>query len=289
MFKRNRGNGPAYVVSLVLALTFFGIGLYNQCNEGGPRYDAAQNELSETSVRPFKPAPLANPNPEREEWRAESDLQAQRQMAKWTFGMFIVSGLGVVIGAVGLWALFSTLKLTREANVGFSEASIKQLRPYLVATGVDSTIRNDCWEGMLKIKNFGMSPATTGFLAYRCISRALPDKKDIIADLLSENNSAFDRRVFAPNHEARFGPMRTDIEGTLLFRGGQSFFVVGIIKYQQPGDGRNYVTEFGYEVRAIEEVPIDGEPNTVTVNMVSTEISGFCTVDEDCFAWSELK
>lgn len=55
------------------------------------------------------------PEAERAEQRAEEDLDAQRDMARWAFAMFVATSVTVVIGFVGLALIWQTLVYTRKA------------------------------------------------------------------------------------------------------------------------------------------------------------------------------
>jgi hypothetical protein len=70
--------------------------------------------------------PPANPNPERDEWRSEQDLEAQQDMAFWAALMFFASCTGVVITGIGVYFVKHTLDETRKATVaaiGAAEAA----------------------------------------------------------------------------------------------------------------------------------------------------------------------
>ena len=68
------------------------------------------------SLRDNKQPPVANPNPERREWREEQDLEAQRQMAAWALGMLITAVFSVE-SAAGVVYVKRTLELNRKLLV----------------------------------------------------------------------------------------------------------------------------------------------------------------------------
>lgn len=51
----------------------------------------------------------------RDTQRAEADLKAQQEMARWALGMFVASGLSVLLGAVSVGLIYSTFQQTRRA------------------------------------------------------------------------------------------------------------------------------------------------------------------------------
>lgn len=63
----------------------------------------------------------------RETQRAEADLKAQQEMARWALGMFIASSVSVVIGAVGVALIYITFQQTRVAATAAREG-VKDLR-----------------------------------------------------------------------------------------------------------------------------------------------------------------
>lgn len=114
------GVGIAVALSLALA------GLANHYKQSGDYDGRAQQHaadalqvVGDAAVPPVAAlqAPPANPEPDREEWRSEQDLQAQRDMAYWAMVVAIASGLSVVVTAFGVWYVRQTLEATR-ATVG---------------------------------------------------------------------------------------------------------------------------------------------------------------------------
>lgn len=108
--------GPPFVVGWILALSLLGLGLYNHQHEGGARYATPQYEEGKTPIFSAVPAPPSDLEPNRKEWREETDLNAQRDMAKWAFLMFITSIAGVVVGGFGLVLIRETLLATHKAS-----------------------------------------------------------------------------------------------------------------------------------------------------------------------------
>jgi hypothetical protein len=103
-----------------------------------------------------------------------ADLKAQQDMSAWAFGMLWVSGIGLMLSALGVWFIWETLKSTRaalveaknatkaaEATVRVTEDSARrQLRAYLIATpkGLTLTATGDV-SALIQIKNTGQTPA----------------------------------------------------------------------------------------------------------------------------------
>lgn len=64
--------------------------------------------------------------------RAEHDLNAQREMATWALGVFVVSALTAGVTAVGVFLVYQTLKEARKTT----NAAIRSAREASAATGV---------------------------------------------------------------------------------------------------------------------------------------------------------
>ncbi len=121
-------------------------------------------------------APPPEPNPKREEWRSERDLEAQQEMARWALLMMIASFLSVGVTAVGVVFVKQTLDATRAAVNEAENATAaarntinvtqdlgrRQLRAYI-------DIKNGAFrvgpagKGRLRVRvefaNFGQTPA----------------------------------------------------------------------------------------------------------------------------------
>jgi hypothetical protein len=91
-----------------------------------------------------------------EDQRAERDLVAQKDAARWGLGTLIISAFGGAIAIIGTALVWKTLEATRNAVKEASEATkaaqeavtvtrdigLKQLRPWLLAGGVQFEIFN---------------------------------------------------------------------------------------------------------------------------------------------------
>ena len=170
MFKLNRNYGPPLVALIGISLFLVLAGLHNHKHEGEPYYGAPKQEYRKPPVLSAVPTPSSNPKPNRKEWREETDLNAQRDMAQWAFWMFIVSGTGVVVGVLGLALIRETLVATRATNDSFRESSSKELRAYVGVEPVPekTIVEIDLSEDqpldvdvifVIKITNYGQTPA----------------------------------------------------------------------------------------------------------------------------------
>lgn len=162
------GNRPAYLVAAILTLTFVGMTLQNQMRENCGYHSAPQYECAPTDYGALAliiPTPMADPKPERNEWREEQDLYAQRQMAKWAFWMLVISGAGVVVGGLGLLFLKRTLDETRAMTEATREIGENQTRAYCIIKSAYVTTpqgmeNQDKLIGLcVEVENTGPTPA----------------------------------------------------------------------------------------------------------------------------------
>jgi hypothetical protein len=117
--------------------------------------------------------PPANPNPNREEWRSERDLEAQQKMVTWAVWMTIASFLGVVVTTIGIVFIKLTLDATRAAvkeaehatiaaqkAIAITERTAKQeLRAYVLADRAHVQGLDGLPIASVFVKNFGQTPA----------------------------------------------------------------------------------------------------------------------------------
>jgi hypothetical protein len=127
---------------------------------------------SVTVASPFIHKPVANPKPERDEWRSEHDLEAQTNMAKWARYMVYVSAVMAVLSAAGIWLIYATLSATRLGTESMQKALEEtkratrlEMQPYLSCSKI-SIKENVRVEGrevqtyqIVTIKNNGKTPA----------------------------------------------------------------------------------------------------------------------------------
>lgn len=171
---------PAGVgLAIVAALTVAGLENHyrdTKCSNAaaGDQCENAPQDRSPAVIAPVvsDESPIAEPNPSREEWRSEQDLQAQKDMAKWAKLMLLMSAGGLVIGAAGLlWikrtfdASNASVQAATVANNLTREILIADQRAWLkVKLVVESDLvfsRDGGFElGVaLRIKNIGRTPA----------------------------------------------------------------------------------------------------------------------------------
>jgi hypothetical protein len=105
--------------------------------------------------------------------RAEYDLQAQKDVADWSFWMLLVSGLGMLFTVAGIWFVREnliemqrqralnekTLELAAEANGISREIGQWQTRAYLSVERVKALIENGTLMFWIGIQNTGQTPA----------------------------------------------------------------------------------------------------------------------------------
>jgi hypothetical protein len=173
------GVGLAVVILLLLA----GLINHQERAEGadGRAAQHAQSTPQRVTQEGLAPvggiqAPPPEPNPKREEWRSERDLEAQQEMARWALLMMIASFLSVGVTAVGVVFVKQTLDATRAAVNEAENATAaarntinvtqdlgrRQLRAYI-------DIKNGAFrvgpagKGRLRVRvefaNFGQTPA----------------------------------------------------------------------------------------------------------------------------------
>ena len=169
--------GVGIAVAALLALA----GLNNHYYDTGRAERPATYEQRQTqpitAAGTLTQGPSTESNAARQEERAERDLQAQEQMAKWAFWLFIITCLGVVLLAATLhetWKagqsaaeIFTQTK--RQADL--AEQSYKRLeRPYLfIEFATTSRLREVAPEGTASLKytfvNYGKLPAVLRSIA----------------------------------------------------------------------------------------------------------------------------
>ena len=110
---------PGGVLLTVLAM-LFAAGYYAPNDNVRETYPALRIATSEL--------PPAHPYPDRKEWREESDLDAQWEMARWTERTVWLASIGLLFTVVGVWLVAQTLAETRKAVVEAQESSKAAMR-----------------------------------------------------------------------------------------------------------------------------------------------------------------
>ena len=108
-----------------------------------------------------------------EHQRAERDLTAQQEMARWSLYMLITSALTITITAIGVYYVRDTLLVTRTAMLDTRQIGEAQVRAYL---GFE-VISGDVAAGkqlkfQVRITNHGQSPAQAVAVASNTMIRS---------------------------------------------------------------------------------------------------------------------
>lgn len=115
---------------------------------------------------------IANPSPATGVNHEKRDLAAQEASALWAFYMVVASFASVLITAVGTAFLYKQIVLTREAVEDTGDATAQMVRqtkiaeaaqrPYIHVESMEwfKPEYGRHWIFLLKIKNFGQTPAT---------------------------------------------------------------------------------------------------------------------------------
>lgn len=182
---------PLAGTAAVIAIGLLGIALHN--NYGKPHDgDAAYQEAASCAACGAGIAPVVSrytpppePYPERKEWREERDLQAQRDMAKYSLLMMVAAFASVGTAFYGVVLLKQTLDATRKMAFDASQATAATVvaanaarqgnaitqqalkaeqRPWIAVNIVaDSPLRWEDGSGLVGfnfvVRNFGKTPA----------------------------------------------------------------------------------------------------------------------------------
>ena len=194
MSKRNWVSHAPIGVGLVVALGLIGAAQHNHSHNTQAANQASSKQYTNGLERFPKPAvvaikkqsPVADPDPGRQEWREEQDLQAQWQMAYWALGVLIATGLSVVVTAVGVVYVKRTLDLNREllreaveATAVHKEIGRALVRAYLTIASVHIVLQERNPVVFFKVYNNGNSPAFDvelhGCFGYRVPPSPLPN------------------------------------------------------------------------------------------------------------------
>lgn len=225
----SRSNWSAILAIVGLAaLLVLGWWLYERHEQRERSYQAAYQQYrgSKKVVPPGVVAEgqrsVPDPKSYREEWRSERDLEAQREMANWTFYLMVISLGTLVIAAIGVVYVARTLKATRdavdEAKATTAEASkqtnlafntmVRLERPYLYVNV--ETLLEPTPNGVPFVRctfaNHGKLPATI-----KSINRRLMPDPTFPLRLLSANKiDAYE--VIEPGAKSR--GIRVVVEGS---------------------------------------------------------------------------
>lgn len=182
----------AILISAFVAVAW----LKNYQKQADPGNAAPQEQHTSTEkwIRmPAEPvsAPPPEPDPNRNEWREEEDLQAQRDMAEWAAWAVIVGIGSMMLTALGVFLVWQTLKETRKATAAAIEAAealpkLERAHLFMRNRGLHwtskpkSSIRIAKWN--YDFFNYGKTPAIIKGLSVGLIcSEEIPDNSDSAA------------------------------------------------------------------------------------------------------------
>lgn len=145
MSKRDWGYNFALGLGVVAVVAFFAYALVDHSKQRERRDKGPQQhsehaldgvERAGIPVVPGLQTPPRKPNPERDEWRQENDLEAQWEQAKWAKYAAFAGFLGALVTGVGIWFVRQTLKATRDTlavTAKSADAASKQAEAALEA------------------------------------------------------------------------------------------------------------------------------------------------------------
>lgn len=168
-------HGVTAGLALIIAFATGGYILGNQLGQEVGKKDAhtkkyerhAANEIERTCLR-LDPAAEAECvvrviNSAHEHKRAESDLIAQRNMARWALLMLLATVAMAFITAAGVYYVWRTLKATQVMAGDTRRIGEAQVRAYVSISSfkVSLVIEDEMvrWSGVAKLSNAGQSPA----------------------------------------------------------------------------------------------------------------------------------
>lgn len=196
--------------------------------------------------------------------RADYDLRAQQEMSEWAFGMFFISGFGLLFSAFGLAALVWTFREQRKLTIAQQRAVLQIEGGALWPIMRHST---ECLHVEVAIRNTGQSHAkgimVTGRITYSPdigedgqaesepaeipfitgLDNVPPGEIDILYSLLPLNfsiNEMLDRRFGSGGPNIGTAEMQT-----------ASITFGGVIRYKDDL-GTNDVTTFSFTVYSLE-------------------------------------
>lgn len=178
MFRSSRLYDAALGITLVVILLVASAALQDHYKHASG-YEPAPDQQYESSKRaaPLGSTPQGgqtDPKTYREEWRAEEDLKAQRQMADWAFLMLVATAFGTCVTAIGVVFVAQTLEATRDAvkearaaNETVLHVGKKQIIAYLTCSNPTLSFQNNSPVLGLSVVNSGNTPAFNVFLELR--------------------------------------------------------------------------------------------------------------------------
>lgn len=157
------GVGLVCALSIIAGMLWLGLALDDQsyrqieryCSDNPSQCDASEPSSIVGSVPPTESQEIAN----QPKWWERSDLDAQRQMARWTAIIGILTGGGIVILGWTLWE-------TRQVTIETRRIGEKQVQAYLICNAGTLRLRKVDYDGVIRhapnfnlpIVNKGQSP-----------------------------------------------------------------------------------------------------------------------------------
>jgi hypothetical protein len=186
-----------------------------------------------------------------EEWRAEQDLSAQRQMAQWAWWLLIVTALQIPLSALGLFFLLRTLWQSQESNAISMQAIEADNRPWIeiviTKKGLVISDTGARFVGECKLINRGKSPAG-GVLPYPALTAvhgmgalentALPRAKEVV-DGWNEKDAGLGFSIFpGGNVDHHLIPVLVpqQLEAALGGQSGYAVFFLAVVARYRFGD-----------------------------------------------------
>ncbi|MGP1274200.1 MAG: hypothetical protein ACQRW7_02130 [Caulobacterales bacterium] len=165
------------LVALVLGLSFWGAtSSLNYIRQNQESQNAAADEYARyasakeicgtiipLAARPSCLAERIDTNHQQQ--HAEADIQAQLDMASWTYAILWVGIVGIVVSVVGIALIFETLRETRTLTIETRRIGEAQVRAYISSDGFAvKLLAGEAGEIQAvkfipRIKNTGQSPA----------------------------------------------------------------------------------------------------------------------------------
>ncbi|MGV8834010.1 MAG: hypothetical protein ACOH2N_18735 [Devosia sp.] len=282
MSKRNRSRQFAVVTVVTGATIFTLVGFliwdaaasYTSNSLQAERYSDRYSANTKQEISAACPAPASAEcivqiiEATHENQRAEADLNAQRDMAKWAFLLLIISTVGTLIGGFGLFWIRETLGATRKGNKINRRIGEAQVRAYLGVSDVEGL-----WEGSdgpgrwapsiyitASITNGGVTPAKHVAVSYKLVRLGDTKVMDQVEDL-------FQIEDIMPGANPTFYAARNDIRASdaAVLKGcvEPAFAISGNIRYFIVGSPSARTVRFNYE--------IIGRDQSNTLDFIRTE------------------
>jgi len=171
MSQRNRLPNAPLGAGLIVALSLAAVALANYERKADNNYQSARQEYEKfkrvVTAETAADSKHTGDKSYREEWRAEQNLDAQRNMSDWSYFTMLATWFGVVLLGATLWEATRTTQAAADAAEAAKDSvrvayktSERQLRAYV---GVEKAVVHE-WsrEGCIfriAINNFGQTPA----------------------------------------------------------------------------------------------------------------------------------